>query len=274
MKILIIGFGSIGKRHFDILSKNYDVKVVSKYKGNFFNLDEVNFEEFDYFVIANETYKHFETLKYINERVKDKIILVEKPLFDKEYDLVLNNKVYVAYNLRFHPLIQKLKNFKDILYINIFVGQDLRMWRKRDYRNSYSADIKKGGGVLKDLSHEIDYLMWCGGDIENISYIDTKISDLDIKSDDLFTAIGKTNKGIVFNISMDYISKKPIRQIIVHTLKDSFIFDLINYNINKNYTYEMLHNSILNQSGKDVCSFEEGMKIVKFITKVKYENIM
>ena len=274
MKILIIGYGSIGRRHFEILSKNYNVEVVSKYKGSFFNLDEVNLNKFDYFIIANETYKHFETLKYINERVENKIILVEKPLFDKEYHIVLNNKVYVAYNLRFHPLIQKLKTLDNILYLNIFVGQDLRTWRKRNYKKSYSTDINKGGGVLRDLSHEIDYLMWCGGDIENVNYIDTKISDLDIKSDDLFTAIGKTSKGIIFNISMDYISKTPIRHIIVHTLKESFIFDLIHSNINRNYTYEMLHNSILNQSGKDVCSFEEGMKVVKFITKVKYEHIM
>ena len=90
-KILVIGFGSIGKRHFNILKEllpNSAIDVVSKQ-----NLENIkvykslsnieNIDVYDYFVISSETYKHYEQLKYVENKVKNKIILVEKPLFEK-----------------------------------------------------------------------------------------------------------------------------------------------------------------------------------------------
>ncbi|MCW1331004.1 gfo/Idh/MocA family oxidoreductase, partial [Campylobacter jejuni] len=74
-------------------------------------LKRMSFNEFDLFIIANITTEHFNTLKALNELVKDKIILVEKPLFEKVQNFTSLNHIYVAYLLRFHPVIVALKNF-------------------------------------------------------------------------------------------------------------------------------------------------------------------
>ena len=72
MKVLIIGFGSIGKRHYDVLSQLSEVQnidLVTKQNIEnivcYINLGMIkNIEEYDYFVIASETNKHFEQLQH------------------------------------------------------------------------------------------------------------------------------------------------------------------------------------------------------------------
>lgn len=281
MRCLIIGYGSIGKRHGDILKNMFgaDVDVVSKRSGKYKHLNEVDLNKYDYFIISNETEKHFETLKYIDQNINNKIILVEKPLFERFYSYIPKNKVYVGYNLRYHPVIRFLKNnIKNPVFVDIKCGQYLPEWRKRDYRKIYSS-FKTGGGVLRDLSHELDYMCWIFGEIDKFDYISDKISNLEIESDDIFCGIGYTEKGVVFNITLDYISKIPYRNIIIHTDKETVIADLISSkirinekvelfeNIQRDYTYYLMHKDILNKA-ENACSFEEGINVVKLIDKV------
>ena len=291
----MVGYGSIGKRHFDILN-NFDevnsIGVVTKQ-----NIDELdtykslqdieNISIYDYFIIATETSKHFEQLDYICRHTTDKYILVEKPLFDKEHTLEgCDNNVFVAYNLRFHPLLQKLKAIladEDVYYANILAGQYLPTWRpNQDYRESYSAKLSLGGGVLRDLSHELDYINWLFGDITVVSSINTKISDLEIESDDIFTALAKTDKGAIINVTMDYISKTPLRRITIHTKTKTIEADMVTNTINlfdkngikssikpdkvhRDYTYTNMHKAIINNNFENTCSFEEGLRIVDII---------
>ena len=171
-KILIIGFGSIGKRHAAILNKFRNVEKIfiltkqkiSNYKS-IKTLKEVKFINPDYILICSKTSDHYEHLKYIERHFKNKIVLVEKPLFNKSKNLTIkNNKVFVGYNLRYHPIIRFLKNKikkKKIFSVYIFCGSYLPNWRKnQNYQFCYSSKKKMGGGVLLDLSHEIDYLQW------------------------------------------------------------------------------------------------------------------
>lgn len=120
MKVLIIGFGSIGKRHYDVLFKLSEVQSIDLVtKQNIENkicykkLEVVNnINQYDYFVIASETNKHFEQLNFLEKNVKDKLIFCEKPLFESKQDLeIKNNRVFIGYVLRFHPLLEKLKEF-------------------------------------------------------------------------------------------------------------------------------------------------------------------
>ncbi len=304
MKVLIIGFGSIGKRHYQILSSIdivSKIDIVTKQNLNhlctFRRLKNVNnLNDYDYFVIASETYLHYEHLNFICSEVKNKIILVEKPLFDKNYQNINihRNNIFVAYNLRFHPIIIKLKEMikeQKVYYINVVCGQYLPSWRPgQDYRKSYSADISKGGGVLRDLSHELDYISWLFGDFVKLDYINTKISELEINSDDIFTGIGLTNENCIINITLDYISKTPIRQLIIHCEGQTIFADMIRneitiskshseqvtFTIEKNdrdYTYMQMHKVLLEKSYENLCDFNHGLKIVDIIDNIDYKEL-
>ena len=302
MKVLLIGYGSIGKRHFEILNSFDDVSsidVVTKQNIDDFRTyntlqDIPNIGIYDYFIIASETSKHFEQLDYICKHTTDKNILVEKPLFGKAYTLEsCNNNVFVAYNLRFHPLLQKLKELlkdEDVYYANIIAGQYLPTWRPdQDYRKSYSAKLSLGGGVLRDLSHEVDYINWLFGDTTIIDAIDTKISDLEIESDDIFTALAKTDKGTIINVTMDYISKTPMRRLTIHTkhktIEANFVsnsieqFDIDGFKssikldtIDRNYTYTAMHRAILDNNNSFICNFEDGIKTIQLINNISFRS--
>ncbi|MDH5717002.1 MAG: Gfo/Idh/MocA family oxidoreductase [Spirochaetia bacterium] len=303
MKVLLIGLGSIGKRHASILKNfsNTELCVITKqdikdYK-KFSSLEEcLNLNDFDCFIIASETYKHYEQLNYINNHVENKLILVEKPLYDKYQELNnIKNKIFIAYNLRFHPILTEIKKLIEntkILFFQVFVGQYLPSWRpEADYRNSYSAKAEKGGGVLLDLSHELDYIQWLAGDIVDFKAINGKISDLEINSDDIVTGIGKTNNGTFVNFSMDYINRIPARQIIMQTTDSTIWADLIenslkvkkndgffyktNYeNLNKNISYEKMHYELLySLDKKSLCTFTEASQTMKLINEIKKNNL-
>ena len=100
-KILIIGFGSIGKRHAAILSKFKKVgKIFILTRQKIYNytniktLQETKLIDPDYILICSKTSDHYKHLKFIDKNFKNKIILVEKPLFNKNrYLKIKNNKV-------------------------------------------------------------------------------------------------------------------------------------------------------------------------------------
>jgi len=299
LKVLIIGYGSIGRRHDEVLSSlNYRVDIVSSqiildrivYK----KLEEIkNLNEYNYFIIASPTNQHYQALKYLESQVVNKIIFCEKPLFETYKHLERgSNKVYIGYVLRFHPLLKKVKQFLEEdkpISINVNCGQYLPTWREgREYQDSYSAKKDEGGGVLLDLSHEIDYTQWLCGLMVDIKSYQIKISDLDIDSDDLTTFIGRSDAGVIVNMSIDYISKVTHRQMIIHTLNYTYSVDLINNKLfikNKKgveqlFTCEMLernsmfkemHTSILDNY-TTACTYAEAVEVMKTITTIQEQN--
>ena len=305
MKVLIVGYGSIGKKHYEILHTfeqidSIDLITKQKIEGptSYTDLTKVpNLNIYDYFIIASITSKHYEQLQYICSHTKSKIILVEKPLYDKQYkDIQTDNQIFIAYNLRFHPIISTLRallNNETVYYANVFCGQYLPTWRpSQDYRKSYSASKKEGGGVLRDLSHELDYALWLFGDIEQIDTINTKISDLEIDSDDIFSALIVTNKHVIVNLTVDYISKVALRKLTIHTKNHTYEADLIqntlikhsintaavNIEVDKpidsNSSYLSMHKNILNKVTHSLCSYTEGKRVLDIIDNIEFKEIL
>lgn len=301
MKALIIGYGSIGRRHHQVLlelDNVEEVHIVTKQMLDniihFRSIEDIeNLDVYDYFIIASETHKHFTQLKYLESKVSNKRVFCEKPLFEVKKELnILKNKVFVGYVLRFHPLLQKLKTFlqgEKVINVHVKCGSYLPTWRQNiDYRDSYSAKKEEGGGVLLDLSHEIDYVQWLFGKVVEIKSYQMKVSDLEINSDDLVVAIGKTSKGTIVNLSLDYISKMSHRKLMVDTDEKSFELDLINNilitkdknsleqkyefpKLERNYMFEQMHKSILSNE-ESVCTFLEGMEVMETISKIQEQN--
>ncbi len=201
-KLLIVGFGSIGKKHHDLIKSNFkkiDLRVLrtklKKREKNvkfFFNLnDAIKFNP-DLVLICSSADKHFFYLKkFISNKRK---ILIEKPIFDKIEDYSFKglnkDKILIGYFLRFHPMILYLKklvkkNYNQIFYTRIEAGYNLKYWRKkRNYKSTVSANSKTAGGVLFELSHEIDLAYFLFGNPSKVFCNTAKYSSLDINVED------------------------------------------------------------------------------------------
>lgn len=301
MKVLLIGFGSIGKRHYEVLSNVPQIKNIHivtnqnlEDKTSFKDMKSISdINNYDYFIIATPTNKHYEQLKFLENTVKNKLIFCEKPLFETKKSFnIKNNKIFIGYVLRFHPLLEKLKEFtqdEKILFATAKCGQYLPTWRPNtDYRKSYSSKEAEGGGVLLDLSHEIDYIQWICGKINVLSSIQTKISDLEIDSDDLTIIIGKTNKNILVNISIDYISKITHRKLLLETNNYTYELDFIRNtlrksdrlantniyelsNLQRNELFEKMHSEILSKQ-ESICTYQEGLEVMDTISTIQEQN--
>ena len=102
-----------------------------------------------------------------------------------------NITLMVGYNLRVDPCLQKYRELiradfvGRVLSVRAEVGQYLPSWRPgSDYRDTVTARADLGGGVLFELSHEIDYLQWIFGDAKSVYASLSKQSDLDINVED------------------------------------------------------------------------------------------
>lgn len=288
MTCLIIGYGSIGARHANILKKiGHSVYVVSKRDIKDFPCyksikEALQNKSFDYAVISNETYKHHESFMELRELGYSDKILIEKPVFLEPRSLPQSGyeNVFVAYNLRFHPVIQKLHEFlngKEIYSIQVYVGQYLPDWRPgTDYTRSYSASKAQGGGVLRDLSHELDYINWTAGGWKRVAAIGGKFSDLQIDSDDVFVLLLEMENCPVASIQMNYLDRKAHREIIVNVKDHSIKADLLHstleidekmamFEVEKDQTYTVLHNAILNGDYSTSCTLKQGMDVLSLI---------
>ncbi len=286
-KCLIIGFGSIGSRHAKVLADlGHDVHVVSKRKiggyDSFSNISEAfTAFEYDYAVICTPTFDHYPSAMQLYEAGFKGILLIEKPLFEKPRKLPLNPMtVYVGYNLRFHPVLKEIHSLIQgikLYSMHVYCGQYLPSWRKdRDYRAAYSASAESGGGVLRDLSHELDYICRLTGRWEKIAAGGGKISALEINSEDLFCLLMETENCPMISLQVNYLDLNPKREIILNgegiSLKADFIRGTLEVNghgrgwaVEKDDTYRDQHLDILLNNGDTTCSYKEGIEIVDLI---------
>ncbi len=282
MKALVVGYGSIGKRHVRLLKElGCKVGVVSRrpieYSPCFPNVVEalINWQP-NYVVIASRTSDHYETIKILIKNNFNGLVLVEKPLFDRNIPIPDNkfSLSAVAYNLRFHPLLQKIKKILDnntskVINVTVYVGSYLPDWRPQtDYRNSYSAHRQAGGGVLRDLSHELDYVLWLFGSWRRLTAKGGKFSSLEIDSDDVYSILMETECCPLVSIHMNYLDRIPRREIFVNTNTQTVHIDLCQNNMNingiqeslsleKDSTYRLEHQAILDGNLATLCSFKE-----------------
>jgi predicted dehydrogenase len=257
-KILIIGFGSIGKRHLrNILSLGYrDVSIISRLKKTddefpsvkFYQSIETAFQTifFNTVFICTPTSLHIsnllELLKY-----KVKNIYIEKPISHsyEKIDEVLQlassykNNIVVGYDLHFDSGLQKVKELFSqniigkIVSANAFVGQHLSQWRPHeDHRKGMSAKHETGGGVLLDLIHEFNYLHWLAGDIDYVMCDHINTNELQIETEESANILLKFVNGTSATIHLDYLQKKIIRNCIFTGTKGTIILDLAKRKVN------------------------------------------
>ncbi|MFC4322490.1 Gfo/Idh/MocA family protein [Litchfieldia salsa] len=286
-KSLVIGYGSIGQRHERILSSlGCPTAVVSRRELNLSHSYKdirtaIEKEDPEYIVIANETVEHENTLQIIEDTGYDRKLLVEKPIFSFSTQRTFSfSSLYIGYNLRFHPILQHLFHRlinKKVLSVNAYVGQYLPNWRPQsDYSKSYSANQSKGGGVIRDLSHELDYLQFLFGDWKELVALGGKFSNLEINSDDSFSLLYSTEKAPTISLTMNYLDLITQRFLIINTINETYKVDFIKnkltindetikYDVGRDDTYIKQHLAVFNNESEFLCSYDNGIKIIKMI---------
>lgn len=293
-KILIIGYGSIGIKHSNILSRivgKKNIYIFSKNKSHTFNkiefLDKNLQKNIDYIIISSKTSDHLKHLKLVDNIFLNKKVLIEKPLYKKDIKLNFNNnKYYVAYNLRYHPGFSDLNKFikkRKVLNVNIQCLSDINKWKNFSEYNNYNLKKNFGGGVHLDLSHEIDYLFWIFGKIKKYNFLLRKLSDSTIDSFDLLNLNGTLENGGNFHLSLNYFSKIEKRELHVDCGDISFLLKFVDntlqinskknnnkfikYKFKINDTFKLMHLDILKNDKPIACSLFESNQILKLFAK-------
>lgn len=297
IKVSVVGFGSAGARHIRILNKNFgigDIVIISKRKSknlkSYKKITDLKKLGIDYFIVSSKTSDHLSNIKFIEKNFSKKNVLIEKPLFHKPSPFKgKKNNYFIGYNLRFNPLLQFLKsdikNKKNIYNIKVICNSYLPSWRSNiKSKKSYSASKKYGGGVISDLSHEIDYIRWIFGEFKINFSEKGRLSNLTKTSEDYLHLKGKIKKSNL-SIDLNYFSKISKRQIFIDGKNFSIAVDLIKNSykkiegnrifkkkfkdLNEDYTYIKQHQAIFNKDKKYLCRLEFAKKTLEYISNIK-----
>lgn len=254
-RFLIVGLGSIGKRHKELVHQlfpNAEIEVLRLRgksqiadSGSEFLTTIQDAKEFspEIAVLCTPSTTH---ISVALDLVKsDAHILIEKPISESSAgvlelleecasrDVVL----MVGYNLRYLKSLQEFRRHVSEgligkpLSVRCEVGQYLPNWRpKIDYRECVSAKRELGGGVLLELSHEIDYLRWIFGEVDWVRATLLRQSDLEIDVEDtVHLTIGFEKdifgKQLIANLNMDFIRHDATRSCTVIGERGSLRWD-------------------------------------------------
>lgn len=320
--LLVVGLGSSGRRHIRITKNLFpeinivllrhkkcekeDIKALNLFKC-VTSIDEAISTNPQAAIIANPASKHIEIAEVLAQ--KGVHLLIEKPISNsskgvqklidscKKKNIVL----VTAYNLRFLPSLIKFKSLiQDNKIGNIYsvsseIGQYLPNWRPGlDYRDSVSAKKSLGGGVLLELSHEIDYLSWIFGSIVWVNSHISKQSNLKVDVEDSAKIImgmkSASQSDLTVSLNMDFIRHDTTRKCSAIGEKGTLLWDGISGNVEyfekdakdwktilsskpiNDYTYEKQIKAFFSSvESNDLSCFSgtEGAKVLSVIEAIK-----
>ncbi len=260
MKVIVVGYGSAGKRHVENLAKIPNVKIMILTKNKieeksskikiFNSINECIKEKPDAVIISNETSNHISyAIKFANAGIN---LFVEKPLSNslkniKKIQEIIKKKhliTQIGCQLRFHKCLKEIKSLLlkkrigKVISAKVECGSFLPDWHQNEnYKKGYSAREDLGGGVLLTCIHEIDYLYWFFGNVENVISITGQYGNLKISADDLSVGVLKFKNNIIAEFHLDYFQKPEFRSCKIIGTKGTIYWDS-NSNIVKIYENE------------------------------------
>jgi predicted dehydrogenase len=237
MKALVVGLGSVGRRH----ARNWaalglgEVWVCRQHGAAqpeplgiearmFSDLDQALAAGPDVVLVTNPTSLHVETARRAIEAGAH--VLVEKPLgasLEGVADLIqaaqrAGRVLAVGYTLRFHPGLARVRE----LLLDGAIGRpvsaraefgeylpDWHPWE--DYRHSYSARRALGGGVVLTQSHELDALCWLLGPPTCVFGFAERTGLLEVDTEDVAEIVLRFGDGCLASLHVDEVRRPPQR---------------------------------------------------------------
>lgn len=230
MKILVVGYGSMGRRRIRLLSKilsNIEIVCVDSndercnqagkegYKV-YYTLTEALVEKYDCAFICTSPGKHAEL---IIQLVKRQIhTFTEINLVDDGYDEIIslaqvnNTKVFMSSTMLYNKQIQAIQNLiksssKPLNYI-YHVGQYLPDWHPWESYKNYFVSNRKTNGCREILAIQLPWIVQSFGEIENCSQLRKKTTSLDIEYDDTYYLQIKHKNASLGTFVCDVVSRQ------------------------------------------------------------------
>ena len=299
IKLFVVGAGSIGKRHIKnaisiginpdniiSLDKRDDrIEEVKKLgvKKTYKDFDKALREDFNAAIICSPTSMHIE--QSIKLAGKKKHLLIEKPLdskLDGADELLKISKsnnltVMIAYIFRFSPAVKFIKKklseniIGKILYFRGEFSEYLPDWHPyEDYRTFYMASKEQGGGSILDQCHIMDLSHHLIGEFASVIAINKKISNLEIKADDISELIVHHKNGVVSSIHTDIFGRQHKKGIEIKGELGNIIWDFYKNEVTV-YTSEDKKVEIYDQFNGDFneCYIEELKTFIETFTEKK-----
>jgi predicted dehydrogenase len=230
-RVLVVGTGSIGRRHIgNLLDLGAEVFTYS-YRGPdtlpgalgqrvtpVTDWREGLGPNIDAVVVANSTAQHMEVA--LEAARAGKHLFIEKPLsvslrgVDSLMSLTRERGLVVeaGFMLRCHPNLQWIRrclesgDLGEVMHLRAAVGQWLPDWRPgTDHRKGYGAFRASGGGVIFDLIHELDIVHWLLGPAIDVTAMTRVVDCLEIETEGIAQIGLQTSNGALAQVHLDYV---------------------------------------------------------------------
>jgi len=261
----VIGSGNISLRHIENIlkvdpqakvslltrEKSFSEEKREKFQSVtniFFNAKDLLDSKPKAIFICSPASSHIEqAIFYANHGID---IFIEKPLSNKLIGvdelsrIIYKNKIIsmVGYVLRFSSSLNYFRKCLqeeiagEIYRVNCSCSSFLPDWRPHiDYTKSVSSNSELGGGVILEVSHEIDYLRWIFGEPKLLYSYNAKFSQLNIDVEDyaffLMQFINNQKKRFMCEVALDFFTKQKQRKCIVIGDKGVLEWNGVNNNV-------------------------------------------
>ena len=161
----------------------------------------------------------------------------------------------------------------------------------QDYRKTVSALSNLGGGVLLELSHELDYLRWFFGDPLSVFSILSNSKTLEINVEDQASMLFTIGDSITAVLQMDFNRKHPIRLCKLQTTKGELTWNSVKkkivwnqsnediievfFDFDHDYLYiKQLRHFIdcIENNVQPVATLDDGVAVMRMINSIKKSN--
>jgi predicted dehydrogenase len=252
MKFLIAGLGSIGRRHFRnlIALGEKDIVLLRSHRATLPDDElagypvETDIHEAlkkynpNAVIVANPTALHLDVA--IPAAEVGCHILLEKPVsasldrldvLEKAVEKS-GSKILIGFQFRYHPTLNKARELiqqsalGQILTVHAHWGEYLPQWHPwEDYRQSYAARADLGGGVIRTLTHPLDYLRYLIGEVESLWSFNGHVSPLDVDVEDVAEIGLSFVGGAVGGVHLNYFQRPPVHRLEIVGMNGTLRWD-------------------------------------------------
>ena len=316
-KILVCGYGSIGKRHARLLNQMFPRAQVALLRSNlspkqtpdtfvsdefFAKQDALDWSPDGVIIASPAPYHVKQALYFASHKIP---LLIEKPLgtgleppheVDQLRDFSQKLPILLGYVLRHEHSIDFIKkNFLSfglgqLIEADFHCASWLPSWRmSSDYRQDVSARRNMGGGVLLELSHEIDLAGWLLGPLtlHNSQLICSGLLDIDVEDQAILVASSKNCLSVT--IRLNFCTNPSRRTFTLRGDNGELHCNLLNSTysvsclrsaseqfsfssgIDCKYESQLKHFiNCISGLESPICSVDDGIRVVDFVNQARF----